>query len=89
MDSKILNSLKKVINETINKNYKKSQRKSVRERYKGISKGFNKIMDIMEKEELQEALQNLYYMAVELGYKDTATAISYAEDTLMSEVETT
>ena len=45
-------------------------------------------MDIMEKEELQEALQNLYYMAVELGYKDTATAISYAEDTLMSEVET-
>ena len=46
-------------------------------------------MDIMEKEELQEALQNLYYAAVELGYTDTATALGCAEDTLMSEVETT
>ena len=41
-------------------------------------------MDIMEKEELQEALQNLYYMAVELGYKDTATAISYAEEHVLN-----
>ena len=44
-------------------------------------------VSIVTKEELQEALQNLYYAAVELGYTDTATAINCAEDTLMSEVE--
>ena len=58
-NTKILNSLKKIINETISKNYKKSQKKTVRERYKGMSEGLKKIMNIINENWEKEAIR--YY----------------------------
>ena len=40
----------------------------------------------MTKDEIQIALQDLYFILIEKGYKNTATAINCAEDTLMDEV---
>ena len=39
----------------------------------------------MSKEELQTVLQELYDVLTDKGFDDTATAISYAEDTLVGE----
>ena len=39
----------------------------------------------MTKDEIQIALQDLYTILTDLGFTDTATAINYAEDTLMGE----
>ena len=39
----------------------------------------------MTKHEIQSALQDLYTILTDLGFTDTATAINYAEDTLMGE----
>mgnify|MGYP001438584717 FL=1 len=39
----------------------------------------------MTKHEIQIALQDLYTVLTDLGFTDTATAINYAEDTLMGE----
>ena len=39
----------------------------------------------MTKHEIQIALQDLYTILTDLGFTDTATAINYAEDTLMGE----
>ena len=39
----------------------------------------------MSTEEIQIALQDLYTILTDLGFTDTATAINYAEDTLMGE----
>ena len=41
----------------------------------------------MTKDEIQIAIQDLYFILIEKGYKNTATAINCAEDTLMNEVE--
>ena len=43
------------------------------------------ILTGMTKDEIQIALQDLYLILTELGFTDTATAINYAEDTLMGE----
>ena len=39
----------------------------------------------MSTEEIQIALEDLYTILTDLGFTDTATAINYAEDTLMGE----
>ena len=39
----------------------------------------------MTKDEIQIALQDLYTILTDLGFTDTATAINYAEDTLIGE----
>ena len=43
------------------------------------------ILSGMTKEDIQVALQNLYQILTDKGFTDTATAINYAEDTLMGE----
>ena len=43
------------------------------------------ILTGMTKHEIQIALQDLYTILTDLGFTDTATAINYAEDTLMGE----
>ena len=39
----------------------------------------------MTKDEIQIVLEDLYTILTDLGFTDTATAINYAEDTLMGE----